>query len=164
MKKHLKNQNDQTIIPAGPSISDLINKMQQQLNELANKIDLLISKSSSRPPEPKPFSKPFQQQLGHSHQEMRKDNNYRERILYKAICADCKKDCELPFKPNGERPVYCKDCFSKRKASNSFKPSHDNRPKEVIPAPVIPTVKGPAVEKKKAVGKKKPAAKKRKAR
>ena len=35
--------------------------------------------------------------------------------MHKAVCAGCKKDCEVPFKPSGDRPVYCKECFSKRK-------------------------------------------------
>ena len=38
------------------------------------------------------------------------------REMYKAICADCKKECEVPFKPRGDRPVYCRECFSKRKS------------------------------------------------
>lgn len=37
------------------------------------------------------------------------------REMHKAICEECKKECEVPFKPSGDRPVYCKDCFSKRK-------------------------------------------------
>ncbi|MCK5451357.1 MAG: hypothetical protein KAI70_06295, partial [Candidatus Omnitrophica bacterium] len=28
------------------------------------------------------------------------------------------KECEVPFKPRDDRPVYCKDCFSKRKNEN----------------------------------------------
>ncbi len=39
----------------------------------------------------------------------------RPREMFKATCGDCKKECEVPFKPSGDRPVYCKDCFSKRK-------------------------------------------------
>ena len=39
------------------------------------------------------------------------------REMHKAICADCKKECEVPFKPSGGRPIYCKECFSKRKES-----------------------------------------------
>jgi len=35
--------------------------------------------------------------------------------MHKATCADCKKECEVPFKPREDRPVYCKDCFSKRR-------------------------------------------------
>ena len=39
------------------------------------------------------------------------------REMHKATCADCKKECEVPFKPSGDRPIYCKECFSKRKAT-----------------------------------------------
>jgi CxxC-x17-CxxC domain-containing protein len=39
----------------------------------------------------------------------------RPREMHKAVCADCKRECEVPFKPSGDRPVYCKDCFAKRK-------------------------------------------------
>ena len=27
-------------------------------------------------------------------------------------CAECGTECEVPFKPNGEKPVYCNDCFA----------------------------------------------------
>jgi len=39
------------------------------------------------------------------------------REMFKATCAACKKPCEVPFKPSGDRPVYCKECFSKKKDS-----------------------------------------------
>ena len=39
------------------------------------------------------------------------------REMHKATCAECNKECEVPFKPSGDRPVYCKECFSKRKSS-----------------------------------------------
>jgi len=41
------------------------------------------------------------------------------REMHKATCAECKQECEVPFKPSGDRPVYCKACFSKRKDSSS---------------------------------------------
>ena len=37
------------------------------------------------------------------------------REMYKAVCADCGKECEVPFKPSGDRPVYCKECYAKRR-------------------------------------------------
>ena len=37
------------------------------------------------------------------------------REMHKATCEECKQECEVPFKPSGDRPVYCKECFSKRK-------------------------------------------------
>lgn len=33
------------------------------------------------------------------------------REMHKAVCADCKKETEVPFKPTEGRPVYCRDCF-----------------------------------------------------
>ena len=42
----------------------------------------------------------------------------RQRELHKATCSDCKNECEVPFKPSGDRPVYCKDCYSKRKTGS----------------------------------------------
>jgi len=35
--------------------------------------------------------------------------------LTDAICSDCKKPCKIPFKPRDNRPLYCKECFQKRK-------------------------------------------------
>ncbi len=32
--------------------------------------------------------------------------------MHSAICASCGKTCEVPFRPNGEKPVYCRDCFN----------------------------------------------------
>lgn len=35
-------------------------------------------------------------------------------MLYKATCDECNQSCEVPFKPSGNRPVLCSDCFSGR--------------------------------------------------
>ena len=52
-----------------------------------------------------------------------RDDNFDRgpREMHKATCAECKKECEVPFKPNSDRPVYCRDCFSKRKKRDSQK-------------------------------------------
>jgi len=39
------------------------------------------------------------------------------REFFPAICAECGKEAQLPFKPRGDRPVYCSDCFAKRRTS-----------------------------------------------
>jgi len=31
--------------------------------------------------------------------------------MHKVKCSKCGKDAEVPFKPSGDRPVYCKECF-----------------------------------------------------
>ena len=38
-----------------------------------------------------------------------------DREMHKATCSECKKECEVPFKPTDGRPVYCKDCFKKHR-------------------------------------------------
>jgi CxxC-x17-CxxC domain-containing protein len=34
---------------------------------------------------------------------------------HRVVCADCGKDCEVPFKPAKNRPVYCQPCWAARK-------------------------------------------------
>ncbi len=34
-----------------------------------------------------------------------------ERQLYPAICSNCGRETMVPFKPSGDKPVYCRDCF-----------------------------------------------------
>jgi len=41
------------------------------------------------------------------------------RQMYPAVCAECGKETEVPFEPRGDRPVYCRDCFSKRTPARS---------------------------------------------
>ncbi len=31
--------------------------------------------------------------------------------LHQATCDKCHRPCEVPFRPTGEKPVYCQDCF-----------------------------------------------------
>jgi len=105
-------------------------------------------KPSQGPAHGQPQGHPQGQSHGHSHQR-------RERVLHKAVCADCHKDCEIPFKPTGERPVYCKECFSKRKSGNSFKgdPSTSQAPElPKVPAAVNAPQRHVSVTKK-GVGK-----------
>ena len=47
----------------------------------------------------------------------RRNNNFSQgpREMHKAICSDCKNDCEVPFKPTEGKPVYCKECYGKHK-------------------------------------------------
>ncbi|MBR9690750.1 DNA-directed RNA polymerase [Candidatus Woesearchaeota archaeon] len=41
--------------------------------------------------------------------------NRGTREMHKVICAECNKECEVPFKPTEGKPVYCRDCFQKHK-------------------------------------------------
>ena len=49
-----------------------------------------------------------------------RDNNSRSSFggrgfdkpdMFHATCAECGKDCEVPFRPNGSKPVFCSNCF-----------------------------------------------------
>jgi len=41
--------------------------------------------------------------------------DFEEREMHKATCSDCGQECEVPFKPKEDRPIYCKDCYRKHK-------------------------------------------------
>lgn len=39
-----------------------------------------------------------------------------QRQMFKAVCAECGCDTEVPFQPNQDKPVYCSDCYNKNKS------------------------------------------------
>jgi len=41
----------------------------------------------------------------------------RPRKMYSVVCAECGTETEVPFEPRGDRPVFCRDCFEKRRNS-----------------------------------------------
>ncbi len=133
MKKNLKRKSSLVPQEDKPDITALINKVQEQLVSLERKIDILISRPSEKPAEEKHFSKPFQR-FDHSrhHDRGDRDNSFRERSFTRVICSDCSKECEVPFKPSGDRPVYCKECFAKRKDRGRHKENYDNKPREQV--------------------------------
>jgi CxxC-x17-CxxC domain-containing protein len=50
--------------------------------------------------------------------------------MFQATCASCGKSCEVPFRPNGKKPVYCTECFAKNggpSASSSSQSSFASR-------------------------------------
>lgn len=42
-------------------------------------------------------------------------NFHRDREMTKIKCSECGKEAEVPFKPRKDTPVYCRECFMKRK-------------------------------------------------
>jgi len=62
----------------------------------------------------------------------------RNTEMHKATCSDCGKSCEVPFRPSGDKPVFCKDCFSAKRegGDREGRPNFDNRgPKRDFGAP-----------------------------
>ena len=100
-----------------PYIDGLMAKLLERLVSLENKMDKVIAQtagaSSGNGHQPKPFQIP---------QAQPQQPQRRDRVLYEAICADCSKVCEVPFKPTEDRAVYCKECFARRKFGNRNKP------------------------------------------
>ena len=37
------------------------------------------------------------------------------RVMSDATCSDCGQQTKVPFKPTEGKPVYCRECYSKRK-------------------------------------------------
>ena len=37
------------------------------------------------------------------------------REMHKVTCSECGKETEVPFKPDGTRPVYCRECYQSRR-------------------------------------------------
>ena len=42
-------------------------------------------------------------------------------LMHRATCSECNKECEVPFRPTGDKPVYCSSCFGKREESGGNK-------------------------------------------
>ncbi len=61
-----------------------------------------------------------------------RDQDRGDRQMYPAVCSDCGQECEVPFRPTGDKPVYCSNCFKKMGGKNddrSFdKPRFSHRP------------------------------------
>ena len=41
--------------------------------------------------------------------------NREDREMHDAKCGDCGNDCQVPFQPKQDRPVYCRECFQNHK-------------------------------------------------
>ena len=39
--------------------------------------------------------------------------------MHEAVCDKCGKDCQVPFRPTGEKPIFCSDCFEKKGGRDS---------------------------------------------
>ena len=51
--------------------------------------------------------------------------NRRDLEMTKVTCDECGKDCEVPFKPTSDKPIYCSDCFEKHDPKNKGNSSKD---------------------------------------
>ena len=52
----------------------------------------------------------------------RRDSGRFERRpaeMHDVTCDKCGKECQVPFRPTGDKPVLCSDCFRKKDSSGS---------------------------------------------
>lgn len=52
----------------------------------------------------------------------RKEDKKKQRKSYPAICSNCGKETDLPFKPDPNKPVYCRECYAKIKDEKKKQP------------------------------------------
>lgn len=106
-----------------PYVDGLMGKLLERLTGIEKKLDIImsrVSQTSGKPAEKPPVA----------------EQPRRDRVLYEAICADCHKVCEVPFKPSEDRAVYCKSCFAARKSGGKPKPFPSLTPVALPPRPV----------------------------
>ena len=41
-------------------------------------------------------------------------SNFGPREMHKAVCSECKQECEVQFLPTPGKPVFCKNCYAKQ--------------------------------------------------
>lgn len=56
------------------------------------------------------------------------DRGDRPREMHNVTCDKCGKNCQVPFRPSGDKPVYCSDCFRDNESPRSnFAPRAQNK-------------------------------------
>ncbi len=56
-----------------------------------------------------------------------------KRPTFAAVCARCGQDTQVPFKPDSNKPVYCKSCFAIVKQDRQARPAPNKAPAPVQP-------------------------------
>ncbi|HLC88723.1 MAG TPA: CxxC-x17-CxxC domain-containing protein [Candidatus Nanoarchaeia archaeon] len=41
--------------------------------------------------------------------------DFGPREMHNATCSECGQECQVPFKPTEGKPVFCKECYAKKK-------------------------------------------------
>jgi CxxC-x17-CxxC domain-containing protein len=112
-----------------PFVEGLMGKLLERLTLLERKMDTVISQTSSKGSghnsgAPAAVNRPPQAPAPQAP---------KERQMYEAICANCSKVCEVPFRPSENRAVYCKVCFAQKKGQPHGMPIL--RPVSIPPKP-----------------------------
>lgn len=84
--------------------SEILARIEAQLTILDRKVDALIHSSQQQPRERERSPRGF---------------GDKNKMTFKAVCAECGQTCGVPFKPVGGRPVFCSECFAKQQGESS---------------------------------------------
>ena len=49
--------------------------------------------------------------------------NFGRPEMHSAVCDQCGQNCEVPFRPTGDKPIYCSSCFEKKGGRSTDRPS-----------------------------------------
>jgi CxxC-x17-CxxC domain-containing protein len=141
MKKNAKakkSRKNKTAEPELPGLVEAMAKLVERLEGMERKMDQVLGRVSNLPAEirravqdsqrPQVFHPP--QSSSRPDQGPTQSQGPRERILHQAVCADCRKNCEVPFRPSGDRPVYCPECWAIRKVGHA--------PKDLTSGVIVP--------------------------
>src|SRR3989338_8681958 len=120
----------------GPEMPDLVTammKLVERLEVLERKTDQVLSRVSNLPLDMRNAVQQYSRSgaaiqvpvAQRPEQLFARTDGRNDRVMYQAVCADCCKNFEVPFKPSS-RPVYCKECFAIRKAGHA--PQDPDRP------------------------------------
>ncbi len=69
-----------------------------------------------------------------------RERSGERKIMHSAVCDECGNSCQVPFKPRGDKPVYCSVCFGGQSDSGhnekrSFSKPRKFRTERPSPAP-----------------------------
>ena len=135
-KKTKKTARSKTSHSVTPDLVTAMMKLVERLGALEQKMDQVSGRVSNLPSEIRQVIQGFQHSsVSHPSQLSvhpgKSFHPQNPRSLYQAVCADCLKTCEVPFKPSGDRPVYCPECWAIRKAGH--------RPKDIASGVSVPS-------------------------
>lgn len=54
-------------------------------------------------------------------------DNFDRPEMYDAICDNCGSECKVPFRPSGDKPIYCSKCFEKVDPRRDERSSREDR-------------------------------------
>jgi CxxC-x17-CxxC domain-containing protein len=69
---------------------------------------------------------------GRDNRRFNNDRNSGRPSMHRAICSDCGQECEVPFRPTGDKPVYCSNCFDKGGNASSKGPDQVKQQLEAL--------------------------------